>query len=125
MAATVEPLPNRGLTVAEVDDLRTAVHQVELALATLTGEVKALRELKAQDHQHLSDQLREVDHKRRSTDATVTALHNRIDEYPAPSKVTETVEGFSELKNRLIGAIVAGMALGVGGGTAVGQLIGG
>lgn len=111
--------------MAEVDALQQQLHQLELAMATLTGEVRALRELKAQDHEHIRTQISEVDHKRRTTDVTMKALHDRLDLYPPPDKVHSTVDQLAALRNRLAGAIAAGMALGIGGGTALGQILAG
>lgn len=124
----VQPLADHRhveLTVEEANALREGLHQVELGLANLTGEVRALRELKTQDKEEIERRLREEAEKRAETDAAAKALHNRLDRYPPPEDVTSTVKEFAALRNRLAGAILAGMALGVGGGTAVGQWIAG
>ena len=108
----------------EIDELRDQLHRVELALERLSGRVEGMIGLKSTEHEHMREQIAEVDHKRKTTDVTMKALHDRLDEFPAPGKVQETVDGFTALKNRLAGAVAAGMALGIGGGISLGQLIG-
>lgn len=107
----------------EIGEIREGLHKVELAVATLTGEVRSLRELKTQDKEEIERRLREESEKRGATDAAVKAAHNRLDRYPAPEEVAHTVRDFAAFKNRVAGAMLAGMTLGIGGGTALGQWI--
>jgi hypothetical protein len=100
------------------DEVLEGLHRVELQVARLAGEVQAMRDLKAQADQQIAVELARIDRK-------AGHAHERLDRYPPAEAVATAVVEFTAFRNRVIGAAVAGLALGITGGTAITQLLGG
>jgi hypothetical protein len=115
MGATVHALPNGGLTVADVNGLHEALHRLELVVAGLAGEVKAMSESRKTDYDHLIERIGEVNHKRRSTDAALEKAIDLLREYPKPKHIEDLqadVESLMAWRQKMIG-----IALGIGAGS--------
>ena len=114
MGAVVQ-LQAGGLTVTERADLADRIQELAITVAGLAGEVKAMREARQTDYDHLIERIEQANHRRRTTDATLEKAIELLHAYPKPSTIEALIVEVDQLqgwRQRMVG-----MALGIAAGS--------